>query len=148
MQRIRNILLSLTFSFSSSLMAQDEDIVVTTTTDSKIFRVSIESTDSADLGLLNNAFTAHGAYKVVPANQSEFHLQFIRKSENTVECAILLGRPARELKRFVESGNSRRNSLFRAADRVVRLTSGMNGFFASRLVFIGQRGGNDQEVYT
>ena len=148
MQRLRNILLSLTFSFSSSLMAQDEDIVVTTTTDSKIFRVSIESTDSADLGLLNNAFTAHGAYKVVPANQSEFHLQFIRKSENTVECAILLGRPARELKRFVESGNSRRNSLFRAADRVVRLTSGMNGFFASRLVFIGQRGGNDQEVYT
>ena len=105
MQRLRNILLSLTFSFSSSLMAQDEDIVVTTTTDSKIFRVSIESTDSADLGLLNNAFTAHGAYKVVPANQSEFHLQFIRKSENTVECAILLGRPARELKRFVESGN-------------------------------------------
>jgi hypothetical protein len=70
MQRIRNILLSLTFSFSSSLMAQDEDIVVTTTTDSKIFRVSIESTDSADLGLLNNAFTAHGAYKVVQISQS------------------------------------------------------------------------------
>lgn len=148
MQLTRYFFLALFLSMSSSLIAQNDDIVVTTTTDSKIFRVSLESADADDARLLNTAFAAHGAYKVVPQNQSEFHFQFNRKSANSVECVILSGRPARELKRSVESGTSSRNSLFRAADWAVRLTSGANGFFASRLVFIGQRGGNDQEVYT
>ncbi|MDA0346545.1 MAG: biopolymer transporter Tol [Verrucomicrobia bacterium] len=139
---------TLLYISSGFSFAQNEDIIVTTQTDSRIFRVSIESADTSDNSLLGRAFGAHGAYKVVAANQSEFHFQFTRKSDNAVECAILSGRPARELKRFVENGNSVRNSLFRAADRAVRLTSGEEGFFASRLAFIGERGGNFQEVYT
>ena len=128
--------------------SQNTDLVIGKDSDTRIFRVSIESSDPSDKSLLGRAFGAHGAYKVVAANQSEFHFQFTRKSDSAVECAILSGRPARELKRFVENGNSVRNSLFRAADRAVRLTSGEEGFFASRLTFIGERGGNFQEVYT
>jgi TolB protein len=147
--RFQTLFISILLSISTiPSFAQNEDIVVTTQTDSRIFRVSIESSDASDKSLLEKAFGAHGAYKVVTANQSEFHFQFTRKSDSAVECAILSGRPARELKRFVENGNSARNSLLRAADRAVRLTSGEEGFFASRLVFIGERGGNYREVYT
>jgi TolB protein len=126
--------------------AQVEDIIVTN--QASVIPVSIETANAEDQALLNTAFGSHGGYKVVSANQSQFHLQFTRRSAVEVECAILSGRPAKELKRFVETGNSDRNSLFRAADRVVRLTSGKPGFFASRLVFIGERGENHQEIYT
>ncbi len=117
-------------------------------THAKSITVSIDSSDAQDKSLLTTAFNAHGGYKVVAANQSQFHLQFTRRNANEVECAILSGRPAKELKRFSERGTSKRNSLFRTADRVVRLTSGKPGFFATRLVFIGERGNNHQEVYS
>lgn len=140
------VLLFLTVFSPLILSGQSEDIVVVT--QAEAIAVSIQASGPEDTALLNRAFDAHGGYRIVPANQSQFHLQFTRQSPTTVECSILSGRPAKELKRFSVSGDSDRNSLLRAADRVVRLTSGKNGFFASRLAFIGQRGGNNQEVYT
>ena len=140
------VLLSALFFHTLSLVAQNEDIVVTR--QSSVIPISVDISSAADKNLLNTAFGVHGAYKVVAANQSKFHLQFTRRSVTEVECAILSGRPAKELKRFTERGTSERESLLRAADRAVRLTSGLNGFFASKLVFIGQRGGTHQEVYT
>lgn len=142
------LLLSILVCVSSCLFGQDDVIVVQKQSDTRIYRISFEISGQSDRSLLNEAFGVHGAYRVVAANQSEFHFQFTRRSTNEVECAILSGRPAKELKRFIESGTSPRNSLLRAADRAVRLTSGANGFFASRIVFIGQRGGKYQEVYT
>ena len=141
-------MLSLVAWLSVPLSAQVDEITVIKASDTRIFRISIEATDPADKTLLSTAFRAHGAYREVKANESEFHFQFTRKSSTEVECAILSGRPAQELRRFNESGSSSRNSLLKAADRVVRLTSGSPGFFASRLVFIGQRDGSFQEVYT
>lgn len=142
----RSVLLIISLIFPFFLWSQSEDIVVVT--QAEVIMVSLQATDPNDTALLNQAFDAHGGYKVVSANQSQFHLQFDRKSPTSVECVILSGRPAKELKRFAASGNSDRNSILRAADLVVRLTSGKNGFFTSRLAFIGQRGDNSQEVYT
>jgi TolB protein len=147
--RFQTLFISILLSFSVlPVVSQNTDLVIDKPSDTRIFRISISCLDAADKALLTLAFGAHGAYKVVPENQSEFHFEFTRQTDEAVECAILSGRPARELKRFVEQGNSSRNSLFRAADKAVRLTSGVDGFFASRLVFIGQRGGSFQEVYT
>jgi TolB protein len=47
----------------------------------------------------------------------------------------------------VVSGSSTRNALLRAADVAVTATSGLKGFFASRLAFISERTGKP-EVYT
>ena len=146
MRILKLILLFFTVSILPNLSAQTDLGPITTF--AKSITVSIDSGDAKDKALLTTAFTTHGGYKVVAANQSQFHLQFTRRSANEVECAILSGRPAKELKRFTERGTSTRNSLLRTADRVVRLTSGKPGFFASRLTFIGQRGGNHQEVYS
>jgi TolB protein len=45
------------------------------------------------------------------------------------------------------TGTSQRNALLRAADVAVKATSGLNGFFASKLAFISERTGK-QEIYT
>ncbi len=45
------------------------------------------------------------------------------------------------------NGTSARNALLRAADVAVKASSGLNGFFASRLAFISERTGHP-EVYT
>jgi len=146
MRFLKSILLFALLSLPLQLWSQNEDIVVIT--QSSVIPISFDASDADDKSLLNLAFRAHGAYRIVAANESQFHFQFTRRSVKEVECAILSGRPAKELKRFSEPGTSQRNSLFKAADRAVRLTLGRNGFFASRLAFIGQRGGNNQEVYS
>ena len=132
----------------SSLGGQAGDIVITKAPDERIFRISFTASDAKDATLLRKCFDAHGAYREVGANQSEFELKFNRISAQQVECVISSGRPSKELKRFAVSGKNSRDSLFRATDRAVRLTSGSAGFFASKLLFIGERGGNTQEVYS
>lgn len=148
MRALKICLLYLLFLPVSYLFSQDDVIVVQKQSDTRIYRISFDASSAEDKNLLEVAYNTHGAYRLVPTNQSEFHFQFTRRRANEIECAILSGRPAKELKRFNESGNSSRNSLLRAADRTVRLTSGVKGFFASRLVFIGQRNRTFQEVYT
>tara|TARA_B100001123_G_scaffold406180_1_gene497186 strand:+ start:57 stop:1256 length:1200 start_codon:yes stop_codon:yes gene_type:complete len=148
MRYLKTCILYLLFLPAQHLFSQDDIIVIQKQSDTRIYRISFEASSAKDKNLLEVAYNAHGAYRVVSANQSEFHFQFTRRSANEVECVILSGRPAKELKRFEETGSSARNSLLRAADRTVRLTSGTNGFFASRLVFIGQRNGTFQEIYT
>ena len=145
--RILNLIL-LSFAFPFVLLAQSPNEDIQVTAYAKSIAISLDSNDANDKALLTTAFNAHGGYKIVAANQSQFHFQFSRRSANEVECAILSGRPAQELKRFTERGSSVRNSLLRGADRAVRLTSGKPGFFASRLVFIGERNSNQQEVYS
>jgi TolB protein len=44
------------------------------------------------------------------------------------------------------TGTSARNAFFRAADVAVKATSGLNGFFASKLAFVSNRTGKD-EIY-
>lgn len=144
--RILKSILLLSFPIFLKAQSPNQDIEVVKQLES-IF-VSLDANDAKDKALLTTAFKVHGGFKVVPVNQSSFHLQFTRRSANEVECAILSGRPAKELRRFTERGSSSRNSLFKAADRSVLSITGKPGFFASRLVFIGERQNNQQEVYS
>ncbi len=135
---------------STHLSAQsvDELGTVTKASDSKVFRISLTASGNEDTQLLKKAFSVHGAYKVVKAGDEEFALAFNRKSNTSVECVISSGKPSKELKRYTSNGSSIRNSLFKAADKAVRLTSGSPGFFAGKLVFVGERSRGIQEAYT
>ena len=73
MRILKFILLSVVFSSALSLTAQVEDIEVSTY--ATVITVSIDTADANDKSLLNMAFGAHGGYKVVAANQSQFHFQ-------------------------------------------------------------------------
>ena len=132
----------------SSLTGQQDDIVITKASDERIYRVFLTASNAQDTALLRKCFDVHGAYRVVAADASEFYLQVTRTSAQEVVCVIRSGRPQQVLKRYTARGSNSRDSLLRAADQFVQLTSGLGGFFASKLLFIGQRGGSSQEVYS
>lgn len=131
-----------------SAQGVDDLGVVTKASDSKVFRVSLAASNAEDSKLLKTAFGVHGAYAIVGANDAEFQLQFNRQSANSVECIISSGKASTELKRFTSTGSTPRNALLKAADKAVRLTSGNPGFFAGKMVFVGERERGIQELYT
>lgn len=87
--------------------------------------------------LAQTAFGAHGRYRLVGSGGT-FTFQFTAAGTHQVEVAISRGTAAVASQAF--SGTSLRHALFRAADFAVEKTSGLKGFFASKLAFIHERG--------
>jgi TolB protein len=94
--------------------------------------------------LAHTAFNAHGRYRRV-ADKAAFDLRFTQAGPNQVKVDVLKGGSA--LLSQVATGSSNRNALLKAADMAVKATSGLPGFFASRLAFISERTGKP-EVHT
>ena len=106
---------------------------------------------SADSGELNTlaqrAFGSHGRYHVV-ASGFLYDIRFSLVSPTSVRVDI--SRPGGGvISSELVPGANARNALLRAADVAVEKTNGLGlkGYFASKLVFIGQATGHD-EVYT
>ena len=122
------------------LQAQDVvDVEITT----KTIPVRVSGATAELNGLAQEAFNAHGAYRRV-ANGEAFAITFSPAGTNQVQVQVTRG-GAPVINRTV-GGSSPRNALLRAADLAVKQTSGLEGFFASRLAFIGERTGKP-EVY-
>lgn len=94
--------------------------------------------------LAQTAFGAHGRYRLVGTGGT-FTFQFTAAGANQVQVAITRGTAAVGSQVF--SGTSLRQALFRAADFAVEKTSGLKGFFASKLAFIVEKG-RSMEVAT
>ena len=148
MRRKVTLLLVFLGCWQPSLMSQQDDLIITKASEERIYRISLAASNARDIALLRKCFDAHGAYREVGVDGSEFHLEVNRTSAQEVWCIIRSGRPQQVLKRYGATGSNSRDSLLRAADHFVQLTSGLRGFFASKLLFIGQRGGEAQEVYS
>ncbi len=104
--------------------------------------IAISITGSPDLvSYANLAFSAHGKYRRV-ASGGKFELRFTNAGPNQVRVDVLRG--TQPLASQVVSGTSSRNALFRAADVAVKATSGLNGFFASKLAFVSERSGHSE----
>jgi TolB protein len=90
------------------------------------------------------AFDAHGRYQRAVSN-AQFDLRFSAAGTNQVRVearqggALVLNETA--------TGTSQTNALLRAADLVVKATSQLNGFFASRLAFVAGTG-ERQDIYS
>jgi TolB protein len=106
-------------------------------------RVSANTPELNNLALL--AFGVHGAYRLV-ASGFDYDVRFSLVGPADVRVDV-----ARANGQIVASetvtGTSARNALLRAADVAVARTSGLRGFFASRVAFISERTGH-REVYT
>jgi TolB protein len=130
---------------STAVFAQRDIGPIDITADFKTTPIRV----SADRPELNNlalvAFSAHGAYRLV-ASGYDYDVRFALLAPAQVRVAI-----ARANGEIVASetvgGTSTRNALLRAADLAVMRTTGLRGFFASRLAFISERTGK-REVYT
>ncbi|MEI6862198.1 MAG: biopolymer transporter Tol [Verrucomicrobiota bacterium] len=113
-------------------------------------KISIAAS-AADLGALaNNAFKAHGRY-LIEAGAPQFALNFTETAAGQIRVDVRDRAGATVLSETAtgkgeDAAEARRNALYRAADRAVKATSKLNGFFASRLAFVSTRGGKD-DIY-
>ncbi len=114
------------------------------TTDVGTIAVRVSGSTAELNQLANLAFNAHGRYRRVTGGET-FAISFAPAGTNQVQVEVRRGTAPVVVQ--VVTGSSMRNALFRAADVAVKATSGLNGFFASRLAFISERTGK-MEVYT
>jgi TolB protein len=112
--------------------------------DGKTTSVTVSASTPELNALANQAFNAHGRYRRV-ASGGSFGIKFTAVSSNQVQVTVTKG-SAVVLNQVVQ-GTSQRNALLRAADVAVTATSGLKGFFASRLAFISEYSGKS-EVFT
>ena len=118
------------------------DVVILT--DGKTLSVTVSGSTPELNNLANLAFNAHGRYRRV-ATGGSFDIKFTAVAPNQVQVTVTKGGAV--VLNQVAQGTSTRNALFRAADMAVTATSGLKGFFASRLAFISEYSGKS-EVFT
>ncbi len=118
------------------------DVVITA--DLKTVSVTVSGSTPELNNLANLAFNAHGRYRRV-ASGGSFDIKFTAVAANQVQVTVSKGGAV--VLNQVAQGTSTRNALFRAADMAVTATSGLKGFFASRLAFISEYSGKS-EVFT
>jgi len=106
--------------------------------------IPISITGSAELvPLARQAFSVHGRYSL-SSSTGAFALAFSAVSATQVRVDVSRGGSV-VLSQTV-SGSNQRNALYRAADVAVKATSGLNGFFASKIAFVSDNSGHD-EIY-
>jgi len=93
--------------------------------------------------LANSAFNAHGYYRRVTSGGA-FDIRFSAAGATQVNVQVSKG--AAVILNQTLPGTSLRNAFFHAADAAVKASSGLNGFFASKLAFVSNRTGKD-EIY-
>ncbi len=100
--------------------------------------VSVTSSNTELQNLARVAFNAHGRYRLV-ATGGAFALDFAPVSATQVRVTVTRG--GSTVHSETVAGTSARNALLRAADVAVTKTSGLPGFFAGKLAFVAERGG-------
>jgi TolB protein len=143
---MRNISLVFLFLASAAVpaFAQRDIGSVEVVAAGKTLPVRVSADNYALNALALQAFGAHGRYHLVAAGYL-FDIRFSLVGPAQVRVDVARGA---DVWSETVAGTSQRNALLRAADAAVVRTNGLGlrGFFASKLVFIGERTGH-QEVY-
>jgi TolB protein len=108
--------------------------------------LSISSTVPELQNLALTAFNTHGRYRLV-ASGGAYAVSFASAGANQVTVTITKGSAGTVVHTQAVTGTNLRNALLRAADVAVNKTSGMRGYFAGKLAFVGERSGRT-EIYT
>jgi TolB protein len=111
---------------------------VVTQSDVQSVALTVTSSSTELQNLARIAFGVHGHYRVV-ASGGAFGVNFAPAGANQVTVTVTRG--GSTIHSETVSGTSLRNALLRAADVAVAKTSNLRGFFAGRLAFIAERGG-------
>jgi TolB protein len=140
-------LLAIVLALAAAPAYADRDIGIVDVHGGNMIPVRV-SADSAEMNsLVMRAFDSHGRYRVTGGGYL-YDIHFSQAGFNQVRVAVSRNGGGSVASATV-SGTSERNALLRAADVAVEKTNGMGlkGFFASKIVFIGQMTGH-KEVYT
>lgn len=134
----------------ASLAAQSVDLGrIERTGDGPLVRtLDLEAQNPDALRLLQQLFSRHGGYSLVPPSRADFTFNFATapSAPNAVSLKISSGQPRRVLFETVVQATDPTSALLRAADAAVLRTLGIPGFFGGRLAFISDRSGHT-EVY-
>ncbi|MBL9216571.1 MAG: PD40 domain-containing protein [Opitutaceae bacterium] len=124
----------------SPLVAQRDigDVVVAGDTQVASVTIGASSTELQNLAL--RAFSTHGRFRPV-ASGGSYKFTFTAAGANQVTVAITRGSAATPVHTETVTGASLRQALLKAADVAVIKTTGLKGYFAGRLAFVSDRGG-------
>ncbi len=112
---------------------------IVTTADGRTLSVVVTGSPAALQNLASRAFDAHGRYRRV-ASGGAFALDFTAAGADSV--TVTISKASSVVHRETVSGSSLNNALLRAADvAVVKTSGGLRGFFAGKLAFVSERGG-------
>lgn len=128
----------------SPALAQRDIGIVDVHGDAQVTGVTVTSASAELQNLARQAFNAHGRYRLL-ASGGAYALSFAPAGANAV--TVTIARGGSTLHTQTVSGSSLRNALLRAADVAVNRTSGLRGWFAGKLAFVGERTGKT-EIYT
>ena len=131
---------------AAPLFAQRDIGVVNVDADNTTIPLNVTSSSPELQNLALQAFTAHGRYRLV-ASGAAFSVNFAPAGANQVSVTITKGATGTPVASETVTGANLRNALLRAADVAVEKTSGLHGFFAGKLAFVGERTGK-AEIYT
>lgn len=137
MQKFLALLLSAAVFTLASAQVRDAGVVVTKS-DAQTLAVSLRGSTQELQNLAAIAFDAHGAFRRV-ASGGAFSLNFESAGANRVAVTITRGNSVVHTETI--TGESTRNALLRAADVAVTRMTGLPGFFAGKLAFVAERGG-------
>jgi TolB protein len=144
MQNAFRFLLGL--ALAAPLFAQRDIGVVDVQADIQTIPITVSSPSPELQNLALTAFNAHGRYRLV-ASGAAYSLSFTPAGASQVALTITKGSAGSPVASETVTGTSLRNALLRAADVAVTKTSGLRGFFAGKLAFVGNRTGKT-EIYT
>lgn len=110
-----------------------------------IQNISIVSKSEEISALAKRAFNSHGAYKLVEQGAA-IQLNLESTSPKEVEITVLKSNPNQQFTAKIK-GSNLNNAVLKACDFAVEKTSGLPGFFAGKITFIGKRNGKS-ELYS
>jgi TolB protein len=120
------------------------DVIVKS--DVQTIPLTVTSSSQELQNLARTAFMSHGRYRV-EASGGAYAVSFAPAGASSVTVTITKGSAGTTVHAQTVSGTNLRNALLRAADIAVTKTSGLRGFFAGKLAFVGERSGKT-EIYT
>ncbi len=131
------------FAQTASPPADEIDLgVISRKGGGKIISLSVVSPDAGLQDIMRQAFNMHGGYLPKPPERADFTFRFTPVSdESAVRLDIESGQPAENLFSHEMSGENLTEAALRAGDLAVKKTLGIPGFFAGKLVFVGNRTG-------
>jgi len=129
---------------AASAFAQTDIGVVEVKSGTDTIPVSVTSGSPELQNLALTAFNTHGRYRLVGSGGS-YEINFTAAGASAVTVTVSKG--GSSVLTQTVNGTSLRHALLKAADVAVNKTSGLRGYFAGKLAFVGERTGKT-EIYT
>lgn len=134
----------LVLALVSPAFAQRDIGEVVVQTGAQAIPLSLNSGSPELQNLALTAFNTHGRFRLV-ASGGAYTLNFAPSGASAV--TVTVSRGGATVHTQTVSGSNQRNALLRAADVAVTKITGLPGYFAGKLAFVGERTGKT-EIYT